>query len=57
MLRRVYPEHRCNQALLRPMKRQKVTQQDWDIIELTDDEADGEDGERDGMKDVTDLRE
>lgn len=57
MLRRVYKQHRCNRALLRPMKRQKVMQQDCDIIELTDDEDDREDEERDGMKDMVDLTE
>lgn len=39
------------------MKRQKVMQQDCDIIELTDDEDDREDEERDGMKDMVDLTE
>lgn len=38
MLRRVYKEHRCDQALLRPLKRQKVTHQENNIIELTDTE-------------------
>lgn len=57
MLRRVYKQHRCNRALLRPMKRQKVMQQDCDIIELTDDGDDREDEERDGMKDMVDLTE
>lgn len=38
MLRRVYKEHRCDRALLRPFKRQKVIHKENDIIELTDSE-------------------
>lgn len=51
MLRRVYKEHRCDQALLRSFKRQKVTHKENDVIELTDSEGEdsGEEKESDNL--------
>lgn len=47
MLRRVFKEHRCNLALLRPLKRRRISESDQE----DNTESKGEDGENE-RKDI-----